>query len=69
MNILGFCLFVLWMLFVIAVGVAFLAWAWKQGEFRIAAIAWGREPRTREPDVVQQGTGIRGKQQVAATKV
>jgi nitrogen fixation-related uncharacterized protein len=34
--------FLLWITFVVAIGITFLVWAWKQGEFEIRARPSGR---------------------------
>jgi hypothetical protein len=65
---LGFCGFVVWLSFVIAVGIAFLVWAWKQGEFGIGASFSDRESQDREPDTARRGTEINGNGQAVANE-
>jgi hypothetical protein len=54
----GFCLFLGWMLFVVAIGIAFLVWAWKQGDLQVAHTAEGRKPKASEPDAMPQEVRI-----------
>jgi hypothetical protein len=58
MNFLGFCLFIIWMLFVVAVGVAFLVWGWQRGDFQIATGRTDQKPENSETDAARQGTSI-----------
>jgi len=58
MSYLGFCLIVIWMVFVIGVGVAFLLWAWKQDELRFAASSGGQSTQTSKPEDVPQSAAI-----------
>jgi len=58
MSYLGFCLFVVWIVFVVGVGVAFLVWAWKQGEFPIVARSGDRDSQNSEPEDVPRPTRI-----------
>jgi hypothetical protein len=45
----GFCLFIAWMAFVIAIGIAFLVWGWKRGDFQLAHESERRLPKSLEP--------------------
>jgi hypothetical protein len=64
----GFCLFVGWLLGVAAIGITFLVWAWKRGEFQIAARAGDQEHTGAEPDAVLYGAGSKYSSKPAVTR-
>jgi hypothetical protein len=65
---LGLCGFVVWLSFVIAVGVTFLVWAWKQGEFGIGASFSDSQSQDREPDTAPRGTEINRNGRLSRTR-
>jgi hypothetical protein len=65
----GFYLFLGWMLFVVAIGIAFLVWAWKQGDVQIARTAEDRKPKASEPDALPQEARINCTGKLATSSV
>jgi hypothetical protein len=52
-SLLNVCIFVVWMVFVVWVGVAFLLWAWRRGDLRIAAGPGGTSVNGEPEDATQ----------------